>query len=140
VQKCTNEGTEQFTVKEKKEWTDIPVYAAVCPDHLEQLGKLETEWLYELSKDPVSGQMEPSLIVGDGLQGLNEYILTAAPDTVTYYTTTARVFSHPEHHNGHHVPLHVRRRGGDYQEITLVIPFDKLPGLVDLLKSVMPRD
>ena len=137
VQRCINEGTEQFTVKPKREWADTAITVAVCEDHAAQLGDLETEWLYERSEDPVTKRVEPSLILGEDLQGLDEYILAAEPGEVISYGPNARVFSHPGHHDGHHIPIVLRRRGSrEYQEMTLVIPYDKLPALLDLLKTL----
>ena len=71
------------------------------------------------------------------LAELNEYILTEPITELTGHMAS-RDFSHPEH-NGYHVPLKVRRRGGTEETLTLVIPPGLLAPSVDFLYRVGQR-
>lgn len=116
----------------------IPTEVAVCQQHAEKLAEPYAEWMYDFSKDPVTDDYHGSVLMGETLQELDEYILVARPDTVKVHTPTGRIFSH-EDHNGYHIPVRVRRRGSeDYKQLTLVIPRHTLPSVVDLLKKWAP--
>ena len=77
------------------------------------------------------------LLVGPMLAELNEFILL---EPITKLTThgASRDFSHSEH-NGYHVPLHVRRRGGEEETLTLVLPFDVLTMTAEFLHGIANR-
>lgn len=131
VHQCTEEAAVLHTLRERQGWLGYPMEFAVCEPHRDLLSRPDTEWV--LSND-TTGRV---LRVGESLQELNEYILMEAPTTVTGYGA-GRDFSHREH-NGHHIPLKVRRRGdATATEMTLVVPFEKMADFVHLLQLMVP--
>ncbi|GAB3037297.1 hypothetical protein [Mycobacterium bourgelatii] len=112
----------------------------VCNFHREQLTNPDTEWMVDYEGS--GSQRRRLLFVGTDvrqrLRDLNEYLLLEEPTEVTVYGA-GRVFSHPTE-DGHHVPLRVRRRGGDPQSMTLVIPPEMMAELgATLLVSAPPE-
>jgi hypothetical protein len=102
VQRCPNQATKPHTLR--RDAMGIPTEVAVCQHHADELTDPYAEWMYDYSKDPVTNQFNASVLTGESLQGLDEYIVTAAPDTVRLYTPAARIYSHQDH-NGVHVPF-----------------------------------
>ncbi|OBG38123.1 hypothetical protein A5673_15585 [Mycobacterium sp. E3198] len=75
--------------------------------------------------------------MGGMLAELNEYILVE-PISEMVGHKASRDFSHPEH-NGYHVPMKVRVRGGAEETITLVIPPDLLSASAEFLHRFAER-
>jgi hypothetical protein len=101
----------------------------ICELHREQLCNPATEWVLANETD---GRR---LLVGPMLAEMNEYILLE-PISELIGHMASRNISHREH-NGYHLPLRVRRRGGDPETMTLVVPFDVLAQSADFLSAVV---
>lgn len=127
VERCTFPATALHTLKERDGAFDYPKEVIVCGVHKQQLTDPATEWLL------LNDREGRRLLVGPMLAELNEYLLTE-PITQLSCPAAGRDFSHPEH-NGYHVPLKVRRRGGAEQTLTLVIPFDLLRPCAEFLND-----
>lgn len=127
VERCMFPATALHTLKERDGAFDYPKEAVVCGIHKEQLIDPATEWLL------LNYREGRRLLVGPMLTELNEYLLTE-PITQLSCPAADREFSHFEH-NGYHVPLKVRRRGGNEETLTLVIPFDLLRASAEFLND-----
>lgn len=125
VERCTFPATALHTLKERDGAFDYPKEVVVCGVHKEQLIDPATEWLL------LNDREGRRLLVGPMLAELNEYLLTE-PITQLSCPAAGRDFSHSEH-NGYHVPLKVRRRGGIEETLTLVIPFGLLRASAEFL-------
>jgi hypothetical protein len=130
VERCHFPATALHTLKERDGAFDWPKEVIVCDIHREQLSDPSTEWLL---LNETTGRR---LLVGPTLSELNEYILIDPIARLTGHLAS-RGFSHREH-NGYHVPLKVRRRGGDEETLTLVIPFDLLAPSAEFLNKAVP--
>jgi hypothetical protein len=130
VERCTFPATAMHTLKERDGAFDYPKEVVVCGVHKQQLMDPTTEWL--LLNDTEGRR----LLVGPMLAELNEYLL-AEPISELSCHVASRDFSRPEH-NGYHVPLKVRRRGGTEETLTLVIPFDMLRPTAEFLIHAIP--
>lgn len=118
-------------LKERDGAFDFPTDMIVCEIHREQLSNPATEWVL------LNEGRGRRLLVGPMLAELNEYILLA-PITEMIGHMAGRNLSHREH-NGYHVPLKVRRRGGDEETLTLVIPADLLAPSAEFLLHFAPK-
>jgi hypothetical protein len=130
VERCKFPATAPYRLKERDGAFDFPKDVVVCDLHREQLSNPSTEWVL------LNDREGRRLLVGPMLAELNEYILMEPITTLTGHMAS-RDFSHPEH-NGYHVPLKVRRRGGNEETLTLVIPFDLLPPSAEFLTRAIP--
>lgn len=125
------DATDVHRLKERDGDFDWPKDVAVCDMHREQLSDPATEWVLVNERD---GRR---LLVGGMLAELNEYILLEPINHLTGHMAS-RDFSHGEH-TGYHVPLKVRRRGGEKEEtLTLVFPPGTLADSADFLYGVVP--
>jgi len=130
VERCTFPATALHTLKERDGAFDYPKEVVVCGVHKQQLMDPTTEWLL------LNDRAGRRLLVGPMLAELNEYVLSEPISELSCHVAS-RDFSHPQH-NGYHVPLKVRRRGGSEETITLVIPFDMLRPSAEFLKQAIP--
>lgn len=130
VERCTFPATALHTLKERDGAFDFPKEVVVCGVHQQQLMDPATEWLL------LNDRENRRLLVGPMLAELNEYLLTE-PITELRCHGAGRDFSHSEH-NGYHVPLKVRPRGGTEETLTLVIPFDLLRPCAEFLQHAIP--
>jgi len=130
VERCQFPATTLHTLKERDGAFDWPKEMIVCDIHREQLSDPSTEWLL---LNETTGRR---LLVGPMLAELNEYILSEPITQLTGHGAS-RDFSHQEH-DGYHVPLKVRRRGGEEETLTLVIPFDLFAPSADFLHRIIP--
>jgi hypothetical protein len=131
VERCAFPATARHTLKERSGALDFPKEVLVCDVHREQLSNPATEWVL------LNDHERRRLLIGPMLAELNEYILMEPITKLTGHKAS-RDFSHPEH-NGYHVPLKVRRRGGTEETLTLVIPGELLPPSADFLYRFTQR-
>lgn len=131
VERCKFPATAMHRLKERSGAFDFPADIAVCGIHREQLSNPATEWIL---LNELDGRR---LLVGPMLAELNEYILLEPITKLTGHLAS-RDFSHPEH-KGYQVPLNVRRRGGNKETLTLVIPPDLLAPSADFLYRFAQR-
>jgi hypothetical protein len=94
---------------------DFPAEVTVCGVHRDELSQPDTEWMM---RDSDEGWTE--LRTGYKLRELNEYILLEPPAGFRIHGAS-RDFSSPDD-TGVHLSLQVRRRGGEPETMTLVIP------------------
>ncbi|VBA38532.1 hypothetical protein LAUMK13_02127 [Mycobacterium innocens] len=130
VERCTFPATSLHTLKERDGAFDFPKEVVVCGVHKQQLMDPATEWLL------LNEQEGRRLLVGPMLAELNEYLLIEPIAELSCHVAS-RDFSHPEH-DGYHVPLKVRARGGTEETLTLVIPFDLLRPTAEFLSHAIP--
>ena len=130
VERCKFPATAPYRLKERDGAFDFPKDVVVCDLHREQLSNPTTEWVL------LNDREGRRLLVGPMLAELDEYILLEPITKLTGHMAS-RDFSHPEH-NGYHVPLKVRRRGGTEETFTLVIPFDLLSPSAEFLYRAIP--
>jgi hypothetical protein len=130
LEHCSFDATDVHRLKERDGDFDWPKDVAVCGFHREQLSDPATEWVLLNESD---GRR---LLVGGMLAELNEYILLEPIHKLTGHMAS-RDFSHREH-TGYHVPLKVRRRGGEQETLTLVFPPGTLADSADFLHRMVP--
>lgn len=130
VERCKFPATAMHRLKERDGAFDLPTDMVVCDIHREQLSDPSTEWVL------LNEREGRRLVVGPMLAELNEYILVE-PISELIGHVASRDFSHREH-NGYHVPLKVRRRGGAEETLTLVVPFDLLAPSAEFLSGAVP--
>jgi hypothetical protein len=100
--KCPNAANE--TVE------PLLIVGPLCDEHRTRVLARE-DYEVQGSEESVTGTAHPTVLMGDSLRSLNQYVLLEPP---------TRIGSGSRH--GHHVPLRVQRRGdGDERELTLVI-------------------
>lgn len=130
VQRCTNPVSTIHTLRERQGFGDYPMETPVCDAHKAALSNPNTEWML----DNDGGKRK--LLVGESLQGLNEYVVRSVPDGPKVYFA-GREFSHHTD-DGQHYTFKVRRRG-DKQEsdITLVMDKEQVFELYDNLKAIV---
>lgn len=133
VERCKFPATKMHRLKERSGPFDFPTDFAVCDIHKDKLSDPATEWML-LYED--HGQRR--LLVGPMLAELNELLVLAPITKLTMHSQSSRVVSHPEG-NGYHVPIRVRRRGGEEETLTLVFPFDALVETADFLHGIAHR-
>jgi hypothetical protein len=131
VERCKFPATAMHRLKEPRGGFDLPAEVVVCDIHREQLSDPATEWVL------LNDREGRRLLVGPMLAELNEYILAEPIAKLTGHMAS-RDFSHPEH-NGYHIPLKVRRRGGAEETLTLVVPFGMLAPSAEFLARVAPN-
>jgi hypothetical protein len=131
VERCKFPATSLHTLKERDGAFDFPKEVAVCDVHREKLTDPATEWVL------LNDREGRRLLVGPMLAELNEYVLTEPIAKLTRHMAS-RDFSHPDH-DGYHVPLKVRRRGGTEETLTLVIPFELLAPSAECLYGAVPE-
>jgi hypothetical protein len=131
VERCRFPATALHTLKERSGAFDYPKEVVVCEVHREQLSDPETEWML------INDLERRQLLVGPMLGELNEYILIEPINELIGHMAS-RDLSHAEH-NGYHVPLKVRVRGGSEEILTLVIPFDLLSSSAEFLHEIALR-
>src|SRR6188768_3717926 len=107
VERCKFPATKMHRLKERNGPFDFPTDFAVCDIHKDKLSDPATEWVLVNERD---GRRR--LLVGPMLAELNEFIVLAPINRLTMHAQSSRVVSHPVH-NGYHVPIRVRRRGGE---------------------------
>ncbi|MEC4840904.1 hypothetical protein R2360_15695 [Mycobacteroides chelonae] len=127
VQKCLNEATEYLTPA-----------GDVCAEHEKSLPS--QEWILADSEQSVTGMAKPTILVGESLQALNEYILLEPPEAFT--RDGSRQYNPPEDFPffENRVPLRVRRRGDEERDFTLVVPQEMLLALAAFFTRLCPRD
>jgi hypothetical protein len=116
VQKCLNEATEYL----------LPV-GDVCAKHNSTLP--QEEWILVESEQSATGIAGATILIGESLRALNEYILLEPPETLI--RDGSRQYNPPEDFpfSEVRVPLRVRRRGDVERDFSLVIPPEMFPAL-----------
>jgi hypothetical protein len=145
VQRCPREGTWPVKLKDagdevaagRKSGTFIS--AQVCKPHWDLLmGKTGeyVEWILEIGKDLLNPKWhQETLLLGEELGPLDEFILQQAPVVKERPDLYSRIFSDVAH-DGLHVTLEVRRRGSEETEtMTVVIPPSMVEGFAQLLRD-----
>lgn len=145
VQRCPREGTWPVRLKEageeiaagRKSATFIAVPA--CKEHRDLLMTKSVEWILEIGKDPLNPKWhQQTLLLGEDLGPLDEFILTEEPAIKERPDLYSRTYSDVAH-DGLHVTLGVRRRGSEETETTtVVIPPSIIAGFAQLLRDHSP--
>jgi hypothetical protein len=128
VQKCLNEATEYL----------VPA-GEVCAEHKRTLPN--QEWIREDFGESVIGSARPTILVGESLLALDEYVLREAPHRII--RDGRRTFNppKPDFFVEDRFPIRVRRRGEDGdRDITLVIPPELMAEVADFFRRMTPRD
>lgn len=133
VERCKFPATKMHRLKERNGPFDYPTDFAVCDIHKDKLSDSATEWMLLYEDD---GQRR--LLVGPMLTELNEFLVLAPITKLTMHSQSSRVVSHSDQ-NGYYVPVQVRRRGGEEETLTLVLPFDALAETADFLHGIAQR-
>lgn len=133
VERCKFPATKMHRLKERNGPFDYPTDFVVCEIHKEKLSDSLTEWMLLYEDD---GQSR--LLVGPMLTELNEFLVLAPITKLTRHSQSSRVVSHPDH-NGYYVQVEVRRRGGEEETLTLVLPFGVLAETADFLHGIAQR-
>lgn len=106
----------------------LPLAGPLCDEHRARLIAGE-DWEPQGSQQSATGTAEPSILMGESLLALNQYVVLEAPRTIR---------SGSRH--GHLIPLQVRRRGDpNERELTLVIPPDMLPAFANFFQHVSEK-
>ncbi|GAA2810009.1 hypothetical protein [Mycolicibacterium pallens] len=134
VERCKFPATKMHRLKEQSGPFDYPTDFAVCDIHKDKLSDSATEWMLLYEDDGVR-----RLLVGPMLTELDEFLVLAPITKLTVYSQSSRVVSHPES-NGYYLPIRVRRRGGEEETLTLVLPFDALVETADFLHGIAHRN
>src|SRR5712672_1089342 len=118
VQKCPNAANE--TVE------PLPIVGPLCDDHRARVLAGE-EWELQGSDEAATGMSQPTVLMGDSLRSLNQYVLLEPPNKMVTGDSPGRL-----------VPLRVQRRGEpDERELNLVIPPDMLPAVAEFFQAVV---
>lgn len=128
VQKCLREGTEYLRDA-----------GYVCPEHFEVLPN--QEWIRQDFAESVRGSAKPTILVGESLLALDEYVLLEAPER--WIRDGGRTFNppKPDFFSEDRFPIRVRRRGEESErEITLVIPREMFAEVAEFFSRLLPRD
>jgi hypothetical protein len=136
VQRCMQEATWPVKLKDSGEGSATFISAEVCKPHRDLFASNSVEWILEITKDPLNPRWhQETLLVGEELKSLDEFILEEAPALKERPDVYSRIFS-DEAHDGLHVALQVRRRGSeDPETMTVVIPPSMVEGLIQLLRD-----
>jgi hypothetical protein len=145
VQRCPREGTWPVKLKEAGEeiaagrvsGTFIAVPA--CKEHRDLLMSKSVEWILEIGKDPLNPKWhQQTLLLGEDLRPLDEFILQEAPVVKERPDLYSRTFSDVAH-DGLHVTLELRLRGSEETKTTtVVIPPSMIAGFAQLLREHSP--
>ncbi|BBY47641.1 hypothetical protein MARA_11090 [Mycolicibacterium arabiense] len=133
VERCKFPATTMHRLKEPSGPFDFPTDVVICEIHKDKLSDSATEWVL-LNE----GDGSRRLLVGPMLAELNEFVVLAPIKKLTVHAQSSRVVSHADH-NGYSVPISVRRRGGEEETLTLVLPFDALVETADFLQHIAQR-
>jgi hypothetical protein len=116
VQKCLSAANEAVE--------PLLLAGPLCDDHRARLLAGE-DWELQGSQ-PSLGTAQPTVLMGDSLLGLNEYVLLEPPSSIE-----------SGGHHGDVVPLRVHRRGEpDDRELNLLIKPDMLPAIADFFQHI----
>ena len=120
VQKCMSAANEAIE--------PLPLAGPLCDEHRAKLTAGE-DWERQGSEQSAVGTAEPTILMGESLLALNQYVLLERPK---------RIGSGNSH--GHHVPLRVRRRGDPAErDFALVIPPDMLSDVAGFFQHLSER-
>lgn len=147
VQRCPREGTLPVKLKEAGEETSngrrSGTFIAVpaCKEHRALLMGKSVEWILEIGKDPLNPKWhQQTLMLGEDLGPLDEFILTEEPTIKERPDLYSRIFSNVAH-DGLHVNLELRRRGSEETEtMTIVIPSSMIEVLIGLLSDSQSQE
>ena len=136
VQRCLEEATWPVKLKEPGEVSATFIAVEVCKPHRDLLASKSVEWILETTKDPLEPKWwQQTLLVGEELRLLDEFILQEPPAVKARPDVHSRIFS-DDAHDGLHVELEVRRRGSENSEtMTIVIPPSMVDGFIQLLRD-----
>jgi hypothetical protein len=117
VQKCPNTANEAVE--------PLLVVGPLCDDHRARLVAGE-DWELQGSEESATGTSQPTVLMGESLLALNQYVLLEAPKSIR---SGCR--------RGHLVPLRVHRRGDpNERELFLVISPDMLPAVANFFQHI----
>ena len=80
VQRCMREAVWPVKLKEPGEVSATFIAVEVCDEHREPLRSKSLEWVLEIGQDPINPRWwQQTLIVGDDLRALDEYVVKGTP-------------------------------------------------------------
>jgi hypothetical protein len=118
VEKCMSAANEAVE--------PLPVAGPLCDEHRARLTAGE-DWELQGSEQSAVGTSEPTVLMGDSLLALNQYVLLEPP---------TKLVSGSSRH-GHLVPLRVQRRGSSNEvDLTLLVGSDHLRAVAEFFSAV----
>jgi hypothetical protein len=136
VQRCMQEATWPVKLKEAGEASATYIWTEVCKPHRDLLASKSIEWILEITKDPLNPRWhQQTLMDGEDLQVLDEFILQEPPSVKKRPDVYSRIFSNNTD-DRLHLASNVRRRGDEATEtMTVVIPPSMVDELIQLLRD-----
>jgi hypothetical protein len=121
VQKCLNPANETLQ--------PLPIVGPLCDEHRARVLAVE-DYEVQGSEESATGTAQPTVLMGDSLLALDQYVLLEAPTKISVGRSR----------HGHLVPLRVKHRGESSKpEFNLVIPPDMLPAVANLFQPGAER-
>jgi hypothetical protein len=136
VQRCMQQATWPVKLKEPGEVSATFIHAEVCKPHWDLLMSKSLEWVLEITKGLLNPKWhQQTLIVGEDLKALDEFIVQEPPKVKERPDVYSRIFSNNAD-DGLHLALEVRQRGSeDSKTMAIVIPPSMVDGLIQLLRD-----